>query len=112
MANKINVLDMSFPSQKEAEVHFYRIRDDYFASGEEIKGSREFDLLLDLYTKYCRYTNWEMRGNPVSFCVRNIQRGIGSKGGTTQGFVVKFDNGEDLPFSAREAIQKIATAEA
>lgn len=108
MPNQLMVLDESFLSQKDAEAFFYQIRDKYFGTATEIAASKEFELLRELYVKYCEYTVWPMPGEPVAFYVRNIGRGVGPNGGTTQGFVVKFNNGSEQEFSAKKAIKAIA----
>jgi hypothetical protein len=41
-----------------------------------------------------------MPGKPVSLRVKNIARGQSASGGTTQGFAVTFDNGEESELSA------------
>lgn len=108
MPKSLSVLDQCFPSQKAAENFFYGIRDENIASGGEITSSAVFDLLRELYVKYCEYTNWPMTAEPVAFYARNIGRGVGVSGGTTQGFVVKFSDGNEQEFSAKRAIQAIA----
>lgn len=107
MPKSLSVLDQCFPSQKAAENFFYGIRDENIASGGEITSSAVFDLLRELYVKYCEYTNWPMTAEPVAFYARNIGRGVGVSGGTTQGFVVKFSDGKEQEFSAKKAIQAI-----
>ena len=110
MPNEFAVLDQSFSSQKEAEVYFYHIRDKYNGSKADIADSREFAMLRELYLKYCEYTEWPVPGVPIAFCVRDIGRGRGNSGGTTQAFVVRFnaDVKSDKEFSAKKAIQAIA----
>lgn len=108
MPKSLSVLNQIFPTQKAAEEFFYKIRDESIAKGGEITASREFDLLHELYVKYCEYTSWPVPSDPIAFCARNIGRGVGANGGTTQGFVVKFSNGKEQEFSARKAIKAIA----
>ncbi|MEB2651436.1 hypothetical protein SOP89_08620 [Pseudomonas siliginis] len=108
MPKSLSVLDQCFPSQKSAEDFFYGVRDENIASGGEITKSAVFDLLRELYVKYCEYTNWPMTAEPVAFYARNIGRGVGVSGGTTQGFVVKFSDGKEQEFSAKKAIKAIA----
>lgn len=108
MPNKLTVLDLEFASQAKANEYFYKIRDDYWLSKAVIKDSPIFDRLKSLYEQYCQCTNWPIPGKPVSFRVKNIGRGSGSSGGTSQGFAVTFDNGEEQEFSAKEAIKAIA----
>lgn len=108
MANAVKLLDLSFESQKAAEEYFYNIRDEYWKSKQVIRDSVIFEQLKALYEQYCKETNWPMPGTPVSFRVKNNHRGQGSSGGTTQGFAVTFDNGEEKEFSAEKAIQAIA----
>jgi hypothetical protein len=110
MPNKLKVLDQIFSSQKDAEAFFYQIRDNNFGAATDIAASKDFDLLRELYVKYCECTGWPMSEDPVAFCVRNIGRGSGASGGTTQGFVVKFSNGTEQEFSARKAIRAIANS--
>ncbi|MBA6421574.1 hypothetical protein KEM63_14670 [Halopseudomonas nanhaiensis] len=109
MPNPLKVLDHSFKSQMEAEQFFYGIRDKYLAIGGDIKDSADFDLLCELYVKYCEYTDWPLPASPIAFYTRNISRGVGPKGGTTQGFVVKFNNGSEQEFSAKRAIRALAS---
>ncbi|KKN85116.1 hypothetical protein LCGC14_0282850 [marine sediment metagenome] len=111
MPNKVMILDKSFASQIAANDFFYAIRDKYSGTNTDIVASAEFDQLQDLYTKYCKFTDYPMKAEPVSFCVRNIQRGTGDKGGTTQGFVVKFSDGTESEFSIRKATSAIAGAQ-
>lgn len=108
MPKPVKILGQSFSSQVEAERFFYGIRDRNLAGGGDITDSVEFDLLRELYTKYCEYTHWPLPGEPVAFYVRSIARGNGSSGGTTQGFVVKFSGGAEQEFSARKAIGAVA----
>lgn len=109
MPKSLTILDRRFESQREAEVFFYGIRDRYWADGGDIRDSLEFELLCELYIKYCDCTAWPLPATPVAFYVRNIARGAGSKGGTTQGFVVKFNNGSEQEFSAKNAIKEVAS---
>ena len=110
MANELVLLDHTFESQKEAEAYFYALRDKYSASAADITQPQEFELLRELYLKYCEYTDWPVPASPIAFCVRNVGRGVGGKGGTTQAFVVRFnsDAKTDKEFSAKKAIQAIA----
>lgn len=85
------------------------MRDNNLVSGGEIKGSTEFDLLEDLYVRYCQATNWPTSGHPVAFYARNIARGSGPKGGTTWGFVVKCSDGSEQEFSIKKAVRAVAT---
>lgn len=109
MPKPLQVLDRSFRSQKAAEVYFYGVRDKYLANGGDITDSAEFDLLCELYIKYCECTNWPLPASPVAFYVRNIARGVGARGGTTQGFVVKLKDGSEKEFSAQKAISAVAS---
>lgn len=109
MANNLKVLDLEFTSQAEAKAYFYKIRDDFWTTKAVISESTVFEQLRELYEQYCKCTNWAMPGKPVSFRVKNIGRGQGASGGTTQGFAVTFDNGEETEFSADKAIKAIAS---
>ena len=109
MPKPLKILDHKFGSQTEAEVFFYGIRDKYLAIGGDITDSADFDLLCELYVKYCEYTDWPLASAPVAFYTRNIARGVGPKGGTTQGFVVKFKDGSEQEFSAKKAINAVAS---
>lgn len=108
MPKPLKILDRSFASQKEAEEFFYSLRDKCLASESDIVNSVDFDLLCDLYVKYCEYTDWPLPSAPCAFYARDISRGSGSSGGTTQGFVVKFKDGTEDEFSARKAIRAVA----
>lgn len=108
MPKPLSIHDRSFPSQKAAEEFFYKIRDALITKGLDITNGADFDVLRELYVKYCECTNWAMPGEPVAFYARNIGRGVGGLGGTTQGFVVKFSQGAEQEFSARKAIKAIA----
>lgn len=108
MANKLTVLDLTFYSQASACDYFYNIRDEYWQSKAVISDSKVFDQLSALYERYCECTDWPITSKPVSFRVKNISRGQGSSGGTTQGFAVTFDNGKEVDFSAEKAIRAIA----
>ncbi|MFK4131956.1 hypothetical protein ACI2KR_06630 [Pseudomonas luteola] len=108
MPNPVIILDKSFSTQKEAETFFYNIRDQNVGSGSDISNSPEFEMFKDLYLKYCEYTNWAVPSEPIAFYARNIGRGVGSAGGTTQGFVVKFSDGSETEFSVRRAIREVA----
>ena len=105
MANPLTVVNMTFPSQKAAEKFFYQIRDDNWSSKAIILEGQSFKLLCTLYEEYCRCTNWPLTGRPISFRAKHI----GRQGGTTVGFGVKFDNGTEVEFSVRKAIQAIAS---
>jgi hypothetical protein len=108
MPNPLIIKGQRFSSQTEAERFFYAMRDENLVSGGEIKGSAEFDLLEDLYVRYCQATNWPTPGHPVAFYARNIARGSDRNGGTTQGFVVKFNDGSEQEFSIKKAVRAVA----
>lgn len=108
MPNPLIIKGQRFSSQTEAERFFCAMRDENLVSGGEIKGSAEFDLLEDLYVRYCQATNWPTPGHPVAFYARNIARGVGPRGGTTQGFVVKFTDGSEQEFSIKKAVRAMA----
>lgn len=112
MGKPLNVLDENFTSQKDARDFFYKIRDKYFSSKQIITTSREFDLLNDLYLRYCQYTNYPTPANITSFYVRNIYRSSGSYGGVTQGFVVTFTDNTEREFSADKAIKSLSSQHA
>lgn len=109
MPKPLKILDRSFVSQKEAEEFFYGLRDRNLASGGDIASSIDFDLLRELYLKYCEYTDWLLSSAPCAFYARDIARGAGASGGTTQGFVVKFEDGTEEEFSVRKAIKAVAS---
>lgn len=109
MPNQLIIKGQLFPSQTEAERFFYAMRDKNLVEGGNIHGSTEFDLLEDLYVRYCKATNWPTPGHPVAFYARNIARGVGPKGGTTQGFVVKFSDDGEQEFSIMKAVKAMAT---
>ncbi|QHF04571.1 hypothetical protein N015_20050 [Pseudomonas asturiensis] len=109
MPKPLVIKDQRFSSQIEAERFFYAMRDKNLVSGGDIIGSTEFDLLEDLYVRYCQATNWPTPGNPVAFYARNIARGGGPNGGTTQGFVVKFSDGSEQEFSVKKAVKAVAS---
>lgn len=108
MPNSISILNKSFPSQKAANEFFYQLRDASIATTGDITIGSDFDVLRELYVKYCEYTDWPMPAEPIAFYARNIGRGTGGQGGTTQGFVVKFSDGSEQEFSARRAVTAIA----
>lgn len=112
MGKSLSVLDENFATQKAAHNFFYEIRDRFYASQLRITASREFDLLENLYTRYCRYTNHQTPGQAIAFYVRDVRRGSGAYGGVTQGFVAVFANGEEIEFSAEKAIVSLGTQEA
>lgn len=109
MPNPLVIKGQRFSSQIEAERFFYAMRDRNLVSGGDIKGSTEFDLPEELYVRYCQATMWPTPGNPVAFYARNIARGSGPNGGTTQGFVVKFSDGSEQEFSVKKAVNALAT---
>lgn len=109
MSNQLKILDQSFASQKTAEEFFYGLRDKNLASGGDLASGVEFDLLRELYVKYCQYTDWPLPSAPVAFYARDIARGAGSKGGTSQGFVAKFADDTEDEFSVRKAIKAVAS---
>jgi hypothetical protein len=110
MPNSLIIKGQSFSSQIEAERFFYGLRDKNLASGGEITSSSEFDLLEDLYVRYCKATNWQTPGNPVAFYARSIVRENGPKGGTSQGFVAKFSDGSEQEFSVKKAVRTVAAS--
>lgn len=110
MPNLLVIKGQSFSSQIEAERFFYGLRDKNLASGGELSGSDEFDLLEELYVRYCEATNWQTPGSPVAFYARSIVRESGLKGGTTQGFVAKFGDGSEQEFSVKKAIRAVAAS--
>lgn len=112
MGKSLSVLDEHFTTQKAAHSFFYSIRDNLYASELKISASREFDLLSDLYSRYCTYTDHQTPGKAVAFYVRDVHRGSGKYGGTTQGFVAVFANGEEIEFSAEKAIVSLGNHEA
>ncbi|WP_130902082.1 hypothetical protein [Pseudomonas sp. Sample_23] len=109
MPNQVVIKGQRFSSQTEAERFFYAMRDKNLVSGGDIQGSIEFDLLEDLYVRYCQATNWLTPGHPIAFYARTIARGVGPHGGTTQGFVVKFNDGSEQEFSIKKAVRAVAT---
>lgn len=109
MPNQLVIKGQLFSSQTEAERFFYAMRDKNLVEGGDIQGSTEFDLLEELYVRYCKATNWPTPGHPVAFYARNIARGVGAHGGTTQGFVVKFSDGSEQEFSVKGAVKAVAT---
>lgn len=110
MPNSLVIKGQSFPSQIEAERFFYGLRDRNLADGGEISDSSEFDLLEELYVRYCNATNWKTPGSPIAFYARNIVRENGPRGGTTQGFVVKFGDGSEQEFSVKKAVRAVASS--
>ncbi|WP_448118155.1 hypothetical protein [Pseudomonas serbica] len=112
MGKSLSVLDENFATQKSAHRFFYGIRDKYYASKQKISASREFDLLSDLYSRYCTYTNHQTPGQAIAFYFRDVHRGPGNYSGTTQGFVAIFANGEEIEFSAEKAIVSLGNQEA
>ncbi|MCF5710529.1 hypothetical protein GIV19_25105 [Pseudomonas syringae] len=110
MPNPLVIKGQRFSSQIEAERFFYGLRDKNLESGGEITGSVEFDLLEDLYVRYCNATHWEMPGSPVAFYARDIVREKGPKGGTTQGLVAKFRDGSEQEFSVAKAVRAVAAS--
>lgn len=108
MPKTVRILDRIFSSLADAERFFYGIRDKNLASGGDITDSVEFELLRELYSKYCEYTDWPLPGVPIAFYARNIGRGNSGGGGTTQGFVVRFSIEKEQEFSARKAIAAVA----
>ncbi|WP_122421361.1 hypothetical protein [Pseudomonas viridiflava] len=109
MPNPLVIKGQRFSSQIEAERFFLAMRDRNLVSGGDIKGSTEFDLLEELYVRYCQATNWPTPGSPVAFYARDIARGSGPNGGTTQGFVVKFSDGSEQEFSVKKAVRGVAS---
>lgn len=109
MPNALVIKGRSFSSQIEAERFFFGVRDRNLANGGEISDSTDFDLLVDLYVRYCKNTNWQTPGSPTAFYARNIVRESGPKGGTTQGFVAKFGDGSEQEFSIKKAIRTVAS---
>ena len=67
MPNPLVIKGQRFSSQIEAERFFYAMRDKNLASSGDIKGSTDFELLEDLYVRYCQATNWPTPGRPVAF---------------------------------------------
>ena len=113
MPKTLTLLDQTFPSLKAAKEFFYALRDRHIASGTDIVNGREFDLLRALCSANCDTPKWKMPSEPVSFYVRYIARGVGDKGGSTEGFVVRFKKereGQELEreFSVRKAITYVA----
>jgi|SRR5450830_69062 len=110
MPSSLVIKGQSFSSQIEAERFFYDLRDKNLTSGGEISGSDEFDLLEDLYVRYCNATNWKTPGNPVALYARNIVRESSPKSGTTKGFVAKFGDGSEQEFSVKKAVRAVAAS--
>lgn len=113
MPNPITIDSRIFTSQKAAEDYAYSLRDKYAHMEHGVTNSEEFEFLKELYTKYCEYDSWKTPGKPVAFFSRYIRRGQGTAGGTSVGFVVKFDDndGTELEFSAKKAVQLVAAAQ-
>ncbi len=108
MSKKLTVNGKEFKSQKEAKDFFSAIRKKY-CTEEDIVDSDDFDMLNDLYVRYCQVTDYKMKGKPRSFYVKNIVRCYDNRHySTTRGFAVKFDNGSEEEFSVDTAIQKIS----
>lgn len=108
MPNSLTIFGQTFSSQAEAERFFYGLRDQNLGTGSDIVDSIEFNLLFDLYVRYCEVTSYSTPGDPVAFYARNIARGVGPDGGTTQGFVAKFGDGTEVEFSIRKAVKAVA----
>ncbi|MDF3865384.1 hypothetical protein P3W53_12965 [Pseudomonas denitrificans (nom. rej.)] len=110
MPNSITIRSHKFSSQAEAKEYTYSLRDKYAHQEEGVTDPEDFEFLKELYTKYCEYDNWETPGKPINFFSRYIRRGKGAAGGTTVGFVVRFDDKDrtELEFSAQKAIQLVA----
>ncbi|WP_263059510.1 hypothetical protein [Pectobacterium sp. F1-1] len=108
MAKKVTILRKSFDSQGQAQEFFSKIRLRIFETKEEINRGDEFDLLSELYKKYCQYTNYETSGTPESFKSQYERRGKGSNGGTTISLAVSFNGVDYKTFSADKAVVEIA----
>ncbi|MEQ4311795.1 hypothetical protein ABNM01_02685 [Pseudomonas syringae] len=110
MPNPLVIKDQSFSSQIDAERFFYGLRDKNLATGGDITGTNDFELLQDLYVRYCTATEWQTPGTPVAYYARNIARERGPNGGTTQGFVAKFSDGSEQEFSIKKAVKAVAAS--
>lgn len=110
MANQVVIGSHMFSTQDAAEEYTYALRDKYAHSEAGVTDPADLAFLMELYTKYCAYTNWKTPGAPVAFFSRYIHRGQGKAGGTTVGFVVRFDDAKasEKAFSAAEAIREVA----
>lgn len=110
MPNQVVIGSHVFPTQGAANEYAYSLRDKYAHNESGVTDPADLAFLTELYTKYCTYTDWKTSGAPIAFFSRYIRRGQGGAGGTTVGFVVKFDDakGTEEPFSAEKAIRVIA----
>jgi hypothetical protein len=110
MQNQVVIGSHVFPTQGAANEYAYSLRDKYAHSESGVTDPADLAFLMELYTNYCAYTDWKTPGAPVAFLSRYIRRGQGSAGGTTVGFVVRFDDAQatEEPFSAERAIREIA----
>lgn len=110
MGNQVVIGSHVFPTQDAAEEYTYSLRDKYAHSEDGVTDPADLAFLMELFTKYCDYTNWKTPGAPVAFFSRYIRRGQGKSGGTTVGFVVRYDDAKasEKPFSVAEAIREVA----
>lgn len=110
MPNPVAIGSRVFPTQGAANEYAYSLRDKYAHCKGGVTDPDELAFLIELYTKYCTYTDWPTPGAPVAFFSRYISRERGGAGGTTVGFVVRFDDAKETeePFSAERAIREVA----
>lgn len=72
MPNPLVIKDQSFSSQIDAERFFYGLRDKNLATGGDITGTIDFELLQDLYVRYCTATEWQTPGTPVAYMLATL----------------------------------------
>nr|WP_269217793.1 hypothetical protein [Escherichia coli] len=72
-----------------------------------------FDELLELYTRYCEVTNWELSNRVIyAFSVDYEPRKNGQTWASHLCYWVQFSPKDKLSFSVREAVDEIAKAAA
>lgn len=109
---KVKIGGREFASKKAAVDYFMDQREAVKGSGP-LREGQFFDELLELYTRYCEVTNWELSNRVIyAFSVDYEPRKNGQIWASHLCYWVQFSPKDKLSFSVREAVDEIAKAAA
>ena len=109
---KVKIGGREFASKKAAVDYFMDQREAVKGSGP-LREGQFFDELLELYTRYCEVTNWELSNRVIyAFSVDYEPRKNGQTWASHLCYWVQFSPKDKLSFSVSEAVDEIAKAAA
>lgn len=110
MAYLVKMKDKEFTTKKAAKKFLLEIKNNLIENNQTITEGNLFDLLKDVYERYCEATDYPIKGPMTAFSVVAVPDGKGNSGWTTQALCVVFDNDNENPqeFSINKAVDAIA----